>query len=331
MSEHRPFPPSPRRLALAHRAGLTAASPLVVGALACAAAIAATVLVARAAAATLGSWIATACSGASATIAPGAIAPGAIGPGSIAPGSIASMVLELAAPIVITALLAALLAHIAQTRSLWLPRRRVVGAPHVSPRRELFGGPVVIGIVTLAWLWATAPRLARLVEQPPAALLAGVGASIASLVAALAIAWLALGVIDALVRHAALARALRMTVEEKREDDRLVAADPRWRARRLSAWRDSAVSDAVAAAAVVLVGDDVAIAIAWEPTRQPVPTRSAVGRRTRATQLIGLARRHRVTIHRDVELARALVSAEGPVPETHWARLAEIVAATRRR
>jgi type III secretion system FlhB-like substrate exporter len=47
-------------------------------------------------------------------------------------------------------------------------------------------------------------------------------------------------------------------------------------------------------------------------------------------QLIGLARRHRVAVHRDADLAARLVEHEGPVPEAEWARLAELVAAVRR-
>jgi hypothetical protein len=35
-------------------------------------------------------------------------------------------------------------------------------------------------------------------------------------------------------------------------------------------------------------------------------------------------------VHRDAELAAALVDAEGAVPEAHWPRLADIVAAVRR-
>ena len=328
MTEHRPFPPSPRRLALARRAGLTAASPIVVGAVACAGALVAAVLVARATVATLGPWIADACRAAGGAAA--GYATGAGGIALIGPGSMARAVLELAAPVAIAAAAVAIVAHLAQTRALWLPRRRIDGAPAVAARREWLGAPTTIGLVTLAWLWVTAPRLARLVEQQPAALLAGVGAAIASLVVALAIAWLAIGVLDAVVRQVGYDRALRMTAAEKREDDRLAAADPRWRAQRLTAWRSAAVSDAVAAAAVVIIGDGVAIAVAWQPTRQPLPTRTAVGRRARATQLLGLARRHRVPVHRDVALASALASPEGPVPESHWPRLAEIVAATRR-
>jgi type III secretory pathway component EscU len=156
--------------------------------------------------------------------------------------------------------------------------------------------------------------------------LPAVAAALASLFVALAIAWLAIGILDALVRHAELARALAMTVTEKREDDRLAAADPRWRAQRLSLARTPSASTAVARASLLLLGDDLAVAIAWDPRRQPVPVRTITGRRARATQLLGLARRHRIAVHRDAQLA-AVLDGEGPVPDAHWARLAEVIAA----
>jgi len=238
-------------------------------------------------------------------------------------------VIEVAAPLLGVAAVAAIVAHVAQTRALWLPRRRIAGAPVVEParvRRAAFdiGAAAVVGVVAFAWLWTTAPRVALLfVSERP---LAAAAAAIASFLVALAIAWIAIATLDALVRRADLARALAMTVTEKREDDRIAATDPRWRSQRLALARGPSASDAVARSALVLLGDDVAVAIAWDPRRQPVPLRTISGRRAHATQLLGLARRHRVAVHRDAQLAAALLG-EGPVPDTYWARLAEIIAA----
>jgi type III secretion protein U len=161
-------------------------------------------------------------------------------------------------------------------------------------------------------------------------LLASVGAALAAFVVTLAIAWSVIGITDAVVRHLQLANALRMTAQEKREDDRLAAADPRWARQRRALAREPIAAPAIARSTVLVVGDDVAVAIAWDPTRQPVPWRTAIGRRARSTQLLALARRQRLPVHRDTELASALVDAEGAVPEAHWPRLADIVAAVRR-
>jgi flagellar biosynthesis protein FlhB len=325
MTEHRPFPPSPRRLALARQAGLVAASPIVVGGVACAVAIAVALAVGRAAASTLGEWIAAACDGRA----------------SLAPAGVAIAVIELIAPIAGTSAVVALAVHVAQVGTPWSPRRRIDGAPAVerSGARAVVDviAPIAIAGVAVGWLWTQASRLAALVglrELDPGpgsgtSMLAAAGTMIASLIVALAVTWIALGTIDALLRRAELARGLAMTATEKREDDRLGAADPRWRAQRTTLARAPAVSDAVAGSAVVLLGDDVAVAVAWDAIRRPVPTRVARGTRAHATQLVGLARRHRVAVHRDVALAAALATADGPVPELHWARLAEIVAAIR--
>jgi flagellar biosynthesis protein FlhB len=175
----------------------------------------------------------------------------------------------------------------------------------------------VIGGVAASWLWLVAPRLAAL----PTAPLAG-GALIASALATYAIAWVALGALDAVLRHAELAHDLRMTAREHREDLRLAAADPRWAKLRRS------IAGSLDAT-LLLLGDDVAVAIAWDPHRRPVPVRTAVGRRSEATRLLGLARRHRIAVHRDAALAEHLAGAEGAVPEDDWPRLAEIVAALR--
>jgi flagellar biosynthesis protein FlhB len=338
MTERRPFPPSPRRLALARQAGLSPASPLVVGAAACIGALLATVFLARAAAELVGGWISAACRAADGArlAADTAHAAGASQLatdstyGALGVADLASRVLELAVPLLVAAAVVAFVAHLAQTRTLWLPRRRVPSAPVVEPARFQRGvfeivAAIIIGVVVFGWLWTTAPQLANLFVLDRA--LPAVGSAIASLVVALAIAWVALGMLDALLRHVALSRALAMTIAEKREDDRIAAADPRWRARRAALARDPVPSHAVARAALVLLGDDIAVAIAWDPRYQPVPVRTITGRRARATQLLGLARRHRIAVHRDAQLASALVDGDGPVPEALWARLAEIVAA----
>jgi len=330
----KPFPPSTRRVALARQAGLHAASPIVVAG-AAAAAIALAVAAARFA---LGDAIVAACRSAA------GLASLSSGETSVLGfGAVAHTVLAIAAPLVVAGALAAIVVHLAQTRRLWNPRRQIDRAP------ALDGGPAarargaafdllavaVVGAVGLGWLWLVAPRLATLVELPPREMLGATGAIGASFIATIAIAWIAIGVLDALARQLALGHALAMTTAEKREDDRMASADPRWaRQRALLAGEGSltgvALSNTVAGAAVVILGDDLAIAIAWDPTRRPIPTRVAVGRRARATQLVGLARRHRVAVHRDPDLARALGDGEGPVPESRWRALADVLAAVRR-
>jgi type III secretion protein U len=242
-------------------------------------------------------------------------------------------IIGLALPALVAAAVVAVIAHLAQTRTLWFPRRHIDNAPSLPPAAGTrtfieLASAAVVGGTTFGWLWLVAPRLAALIGDR--SLLASVGAALSAFIVTLAIAWLVLGVADALVRHLQLTNALRMTAREKREDDRLAAADPRWARQRRALAREPIAAPAIARSTVLVVGDDIAVAIAWDPTRQPTPWRTAVGRRARATQLLALARRQRLPVQRDADLAAALVDAEGTVPESHWPRLAEIVAAVRR-
>jgi flagellar biosynthesis protein FlhB len=312
----RPFPPSSRRIGLARHAGLTAASPVLVSGL-----VLATGAIAIAAARGLASHLAD------------ALAAACDGRGSLAPNDLALAVLAIAAPVLGAAALVAVAGQLAQTRAVWIPRRRIDGAPAIdrgagartrSVTLEL-AYALAVGAVGLGWLWLMAPRVAALVELDPAAMLPAAAALLGSALAALAIAWLALGVIDAIARHVELARALAMTGAEKREDERLAAADPRWARERAALARPS-----LEGASVLILGDDAAVAIAWDPRRRPVPTRVAIGKRAYTAQLLGLARRHGVPVHRDHMLAAALADAEGPVPAAQWSALAAVIAALRR-
>lgn len=256
---------------------------------------------------------------------------------TLQPATVPLAVLALATPLFGMAG-AALLGHLAQTRTLWLPRRRIAGAPALrrgaGPRTRVAGFEVgcaaAIGAVAFGWLWYSAPSLATLLELTPSEMVAAAAALGAAVVAVFATAWLALGLVDSLTRHLELARALAMTSAEKREDDRLAAADPRWAQHRAALSRAPTAEPAVRDAAVVLIGDASAIAIAWDPLRRPIPTCAASGRGARASQLVGLARRHGVAIHRDPGLVAALGDSLGPVPEAQWARLADVIAAVRR-
>ena len=376
MASDRSFPPSARRLALARAAGLTPASPIVVGAIACGAAVVALAALGTTIANRVGTWIRSAIgaadgssidkaldgaqtlgraqaagldtahaagldaaragldaarAGLDAAHAAGLDAAHAATPALANAHELVTATIALALPVLGAIAIAAVLAHLAQTRAVWLPRRRIPNAPVEDPQRGTRGtlaisNAIVIALVAVGWLYSMAPRIAALTLSPRAG-----GVLVVSFVAALAIAWVALGALDAIVRFAAHAHSLRMTPEEQRADQRLAGADPRWRARREKLVRGEPVRDAVAGATVLLLGDGVAVAVAWDPVRRPVPVRTASGRAARATQLLGLSRRFAIPVHRDAELATVLAAGEGPVPEAQWPRLAEIVAATRHR
>ena len=166
MAEHRSFPPSPRRRSLARRAGLHAASPYVVGAAAGAAVLVTLSALGDAVVHRLGAAIAAACRGQAALSA----------------AALPETVVATALPILGAAASTALIAHLAQTRAVWLPRRRIADAPALEsgplPRARRAAGElaaaVVIGGGAFAWLWWTAPRIAALVAVDPLASVAPV-------------------------------------------------------------------------------------------------------------------------------------------------------------
>lgn len=370
MTSERPFPPSARRLGLARAAGLTPQSPLLVGAAACIGAVTAVAIVGHVMFVRLGASLRSALSAADGSTASFGASIGANGASGASGGASLAIestqfgangvglatastdigasgvtgatvtvnardlvvaIASLALPILGAIAIAALVVHLAQTRAVWLPRRKLPTAPAEDPQRGTRGAlaianGLVIGAVAVTWLFAMAPRIAALTISPASGALL-----VASFLVALAITWVALGAVDALVRYAGHVQSLRMTPAEQREDQRLSGADPRWRARREKLARGEPVRDAIAGASVLVLGDGLAVAVAWDPVRRPVPTRMATGRAARATQLLGLARRHSIAVHRDTELATLLATGEGPIPERHWPHLADVIAATRRR
>ena len=135
-----------------------------------------------------------------------------------------------------------------------------------------------------------------------------------------------IGAIDALGRRLALGRALRD--DRRRAAARTIGCPPPIRGGPRSAAplaRDD-VGVAVAGATLVVLGDDLAVAIAWHPVRCPNPVRVASGHGARASQIVAYARRYQVAIHREPALA-SLVSHHTAISEEAWPRLAEIIAA----
>jgi flagellar biosynthesis protein FlhB len=225
--------------------------------------------------------------------------------------------------------------HVAQTRALAIPRRRVDGAPRPArgvDRRAADAGirmirAALVAGTAIGWTWIHLADLGHLAELPTGTALAGAGVLALGMIAHLAAALLVAGALDlgvAVLRHRA---DLRMTRREQIDDARAAGLDPRWRAdRRGIDTRDAAA--AVATARVVITGDGAA-AVRYHARLWPRPMVVAVGRGMDATRLIEGARRHRITIHHDPALARALgdAGADAAVPDRWLEPLAEIIAA----
>jgi flagellar biosynthesis protein FlhB len=321
-ADDRVLPPSARRVALARRAGLVPRSAILVAGAAWTGAA-------------IGLWLAA--SRARALLASSFVTATTATDGSVAPPPTAAdlvvAVLGVAAPLVAGAALAAVAAHLAQTRQLAIPRRVIPGAPRPArgiDRRAADVGlaglrAVAVAAVAVAWTWTHLADLGRLAGEPAGAALAGATALLVSALAHLAAALLAVGALDLLVavlRHRA---DLRMTRTEAADDARAAGIDPRWRRARLDR---GAGADAVRTARLVVAGDG-ATAIRWHETLWPVPTILATGRGLDATRLLELARRHHVAIHHAPALARGLgtLAAGAAVPDALRPALAELVAA----
>ncbi|HTJ41838.1 MAG TPA: EscU/YscU/HrcU family type III secretion system export apparatus switch protein [Kofleriaceae bacterium] len=324
--------PTPRRRERARRAGVVPASAAWAQAGAWAGATIAIVIGGAAAAGAMLAWAAS--SVAHATDA------GAIGRASqVSIVDVIAAVVARAAPIVVAAGVAALIAHAALVRGAWIPRRRVRGAPAIARGAGRRAGDAAIALVRGAAIVAVALHFAIAHASDAAHL--GAWASraptdtaaadaLALLAAALvhvAIAVAITGALDALERARRWRVDLRMTPRERRDEDRELRGDPRWRAARRRVGELPAALT-IRDAAIVAVGDRVAVAVRWHPRAHPVPTVVARGRDALASQLLALARRAGVpAIHAPalaLELAR--VPLDTPVPARHHAALAAVLA-----
>ncbi|MFN0253845.1 MAG: EscU/YscU/HrcU family type III secretion system export apparatus switch protein, partial [Kofleriaceae bacterium] len=187
MASDRTFPPSARRLAVARAAGLTPASPLLVGALGAVGAVLALVAIGGTIASRLGSWVRDALEGADGSRVGRAFDASSTGVNDRAVwasafGSATDIVhatFALALPMLGTIAIVAVIVHLTQTRALWMPRRRLDNAPAEDLQRGTRGvlglaNAAVITMVTIVWLFAIAPRIATLVTIDRAS---GVGAT----------------------------------------------------------------------------------------------------------------------------------------------------------
>jgi flagellar biosynthesis protein FlhB len=295
----RVFPATPRRRALARRAGVVARSQTLVAGGAWVGAVIGLIVAAGRGRDALGSSLAGA---ASATDASSLGVPTTT--------SIVVAVCALAAPVAIGALAGAVAVHLAQTRGLLAPRRAIPNAPAIEDTVARRAGDVGLGIahaaivggVATGWIWIHAPDLGALAALSPDGALIGGALLAASALAHLAGAIAVAGVIEFGVAALRRRADLRMTRAEADEDARAAGIDPRWPRRRP---RNDDAADAVKQARLVVIGDG-AVAIRFEERVAPRPTIVARGRGLDEARLIALARRHRVPLHRAPSLARRL-------------------------
>lgn len=279
----RSLPATPRRLALARKAGAVAHSPTLTTAAAWAGALAALIALAPrlleelqrglrhgllaaspAAASSASSAAASSTTASAAAVVEGtAAAPFAPAPALASVDQLAALVgdslvaaAQLAAPVALAAALAALVVHLAQTRAVWIPRRALRGAPLPADDLAARAGRglaqavrgAALAAAGLGSLIAAAPALAATLILDDGRLLPVTAAVLSSAALAIVAAWVALGAVELVARTLALAAAARMTAEEHREELRASGGAARlWREQRQRASRATFASATSAA------------------------------------------------------------------------------------
>ncbi len=327
----RNLPASPRRLLLARKAGAVPHAPALTTAAAWAGALLALVALAPRIASELtlamrrGLLEAGAPSGAPLSSRATSIAERV--------GEVTAGALAIVAPVLLGAALLSLGVHLAQTRSVWIPQRRLRGAPlppvdmaaHARAGLWSLAKGGALAAAGLGALVAAAPALGATWSLEGAQLLPAAAALLASAALAIVATWIALGALELVGRALALAAAARMTPAEQREE--LREGGTAGRLARGAQRASDPERELLAGATLVVVGDGACAAIAWHPRRNPAPA-IVLARSGRGVELVlALARRDAIPIRRAPELAAQLAAAgRGEVPRAAWGELADLVA-----
>ena len=156
-------------------------------------------------------------------------------------------------------------------------------------------------------LAATAQALSQLPRLDPAGAAAVAAPPLRALAWELSALLLAFGLVDLGIQRRRHRRALMMTREEVRRDQREEEGDPRLRAERERLRRAAAQAGPVARAACVVVNPThLAVALGHQPGSDEAPRVLAKGAGDEAARIRAAARRAGVPVVHDVPLARAL-------------------------
>lgn len=242
----------------------------------------------------------------------------------------------------------AVLAAALQTRGLWSWQAVAPDASRLSPVAglgrlfssrtlvEVGRGLLKLAVVSaLAFAALVAPlrQLPALVGAPPAAVLAALGVWARALGLRVALALLALALLDAVLVTRRHRRALMMTRDEVKREFKETEGDPQHKAERRRLHRQLAeqrmLDDVRKAAFVVVNPEHIAVAVRYDRDADEAPVVVAKGERLLAEQIKQAAREAGVPIYRDVGLARALngIAQGDEIPEALYQAVAEVLRA----
>ena len=229
-------------------------------------------------------------------------------------------------PFVTLLVVAAIGLNVVQTGFVFLPDRLRPDAARINPLaglRRVFslssGGRLTLGIVKIAVVAAVAGTCLYRQREELIWLAALDVPQIASATwriclttsAQIGVALVVLAVVDYGFERWKYERDLRMTPQEVREEMRNLQGDPQLAARRRGVQRQLAtgrVTQSVPKAAVVIVGDNLAIALRYEPESMQAPLAIAKGAGQVAERVRALAATNGVLIVEDDALATSSIA-----------------------
>lgn len=214
----------------------------------------------------------------------------------------------------------------------------------VSGARNLFGtralfetGKALIKVAVVGAMAASAllPQLTNLaasVGTPPAALGQLLSSNVMGIAQRVAIAYVLVGVVDLIVARRRLAKSLRMTKQEVKDESRQSDLAPEIRGairrRQIQAARARMMAAVPQADVVVTNPTHFAVALSYDGT-QPAPVVVAKGQDHVALQIRRIAQDHDVPIVPDPPLARSLhasVELGQMIPAELYAAVAQVLA-----
>lgn len=187
--------------------------------------------------------------------------------------------------------------------------------------------------VSIATFVQSMPGIATLSRQPPSAALDACFTTLSTLTLRVGIALLFFGVIDAVVERALHLASLRMSRRDVERERRESEGDAHVRRERDRVREELSRADDLEEAekaALVVTGDDLAIALSYdEADVEAVPRVAAIARSARMEELVRVAREHGVRCVENDALAAqlAIVAIGGVIPEVLYERVARAMRA----
>lgn len=251
-------------------------------------------------------------------------------------------------PVLGLLLVAGVLAHLLQTGLLFLPDKLMPDASRISPLKGLarifslenvvrlgFGlfKIALIGCIAFFVLRQRSNELMGLTALSVGVIARVLFELLFSIAIKIALALVALAMLDMIFQRWKFEQDIRMTPQEVREEFKNLEGNPQILARRKQVQRQLAmgrVSTAVPKADVVVTNPtELAVAIQYDPETMDAPIVVAKGAGSIATRIRQLALEHGVPIVERKPLAQALfreVEVGKPIPHDKYAAVAEVLA-----